>query len=110
MKTHLIATIRGQRYGAGLVEAMILDVDIHQVRCKLAEGIHAVGLAAEHEVGRLVDEAEVGLADSFEVGEDLLDRFKNRRGVALVRQTNTTIRRGGSWYSSGAPMPHHVDF
>ncbi len=71
---------------------MVLDVDIHQVRRELAEGVRAVRFAAEHEVGRLVDEAEIGLADGFEVGEDLIDRLKDRRGVALVREANAAIR------------------
>ena len=32
------------------------------------------------------------MADGLEVGEDLIDRLKDRRGVALVREANAAIR------------------
>ena len=72
---------------------MILDIDIHEMRREPVQGRHIIRLAAQHQISRLVDETKVGLPDGFEIGKYLIDRFKHRRGMALVRQPNSAIRR-----------------
>ena len=72
---------------------MILDIDIHEMRREPAQGRHIIRLATKHQISRLIDETKVGLRDGFDIGENLINRFKHRRGVALVRQPNSAIRR-----------------
>ena len=63
------------------------------MRREPVQGRHIIRLAAQHQISRLVDETKVGLPDGFEIGKYLIDRFKHRRGMALVRQPNSAIRR-----------------
>ena len=55
---------------------MILDVNIHEMRLKLFKSVQTIGLPIEKQVGRLVDQPEIGLPDFAQHVEHRCDLFK----------------------------------
>ena len=78
------------RWAVG-VEAVVLDVDVHQVWSEFAESCQPVRLAADEQVDRFVDQAEVAAIDLLQPGDGGLDFLKQRGRVALVSQPNSAV-------------------
>ena len=79
----VVAPIRGRcalRWDA----LVILDVDVHDVRCQSLQSLRAIVFAADKQVRRLVGEAEVRPSNRGQVPKDLVHGFEGRVVVALV--------------------------
>ena len=82
-------------------QQLILQVDIEDMRGETTDGFQTIGLATEFEIGRFVDQAEVGPVDTLQDFERPVDFFEETFSVALVGQAEVAL--GGFVGSAARP-------
>ena len=76
------------------IEAVVLDVDVEEVRTQFLDGLPAVVFSRDHPVGGFVDDPEVGTVHLLQHLEGAFYRLEEAGAVGLVGQADAPLGGG----------------